>query len=118
MRPEYQAGNVMSAAARCSWPILSRVIDPEDLDGILLDPVDGDAGQRSENKLASTCNPTQPAAFRKQVQAHAPIVKLLGYLPRGCWVVPANSTRDAFEIASGRAGPANRHQDCRTCSTS
>ena len=89
------------------------MVDTQDLNRALRYPIHGYIGQRSENEFARPGDPAQPPAFRKQLQAPAPIIELPGNLLRRSGIVLSNPACNAFEIPEppgGSSGPASGSQ--------
>ena len=51
-----------------SWPVLRRVIDAQNFDGIICHPIDRDVGEWGEDEFTGAGDPAIPSAVREQLQ--------------------------------------------------
>ncbi len=92
-------------------PVLGRVTDAHDFEGLLFDPINDNIGQRREHQFASAFHSAISPAIGEISQTSDSIVEGFCDSASCGWVVLKDILNDAFEIICSFNRPANLHQD-------
>ena len=91
------------------------MIDAQDLQTLILNAVDNDVGQASEDQLAGALNPPLATTAREVSQIAATIVESRRNLGGSVGIVLLNAANNTVEVVGGGRGSAQAHYGRSIC---